>query len=142
VIERRWTAGVVSVGCALVLGGLAWACAPAPANAPTPIASDPFAVVRATSQAAYQTGKDYMDRGETIRGCLLMDVAHTNDPDERPEIALALQQCMHAVMEIPPQVQGTIAPRASPSATRAQAAPTATSTSFDKSDRPRPIQLG
>jgi hypothetical protein len=88
-------------------------------------------VVRATSQAAYQTGKGYMDRGETIRGCYLMDVAHTNDPDERPEIAAALQQCMHAVMEIPPQIQATFAPRASPPPTapaRPRATPSATST--------------
>jgi len=119
----------VSLGCALVLGGLAWACTPAAGTAPTQVASDPFAVVRATSQAAYQTGKGYMDRGETIRGCYLMDVAHTNDPDERPEIALALQQCMHAVMEIPPQMQGTIAPRASPPATRAQVTPSASPSS-------------
>src|SRR3979411_189100 len=86
-------------GLGLVLGGLTLACSPA-APAATPVAADPFAVVRATSQAAYQAGKDYLDRGD-LRGCPLIDTAKTTDPDNRPEIQQALERCLQAIAELP-----------------------------------------
>jgi hypothetical protein len=82
----------------LILGGLTFACAPAAAPAPaTPVAEDPFAVVRATSQAAYQAGKTYLDQGDIVRGCPAIDTAKTNDPDNNPDIQRALDQCLAAI---------------------------------------------
>src|SRR5919199_2349165 len=81
----------------LSLGGLALACGPSAASVPTPTATDPFAVVRATSQAAYQSGKTLLDNGDVLRGCPLIDTAKTNDPDDRPEIQSALQTCLTAI---------------------------------------------
>ena len=43
-------------------------------------------VVRATSQAAYQTGKAHLDRGEFLAACVDLDKAKVADPDNRPEI--------------------------------------------------------
>jgi hypothetical protein len=57
-------------------------------------------VVRATSQAAYQSGKDFLDRGD-LRGCPLIDTAKTNDPDNRPEIQQALERCLQAIADLP-----------------------------------------
>ena len=48
----------------VMLGSLTLACGPAAPAAPTPVPADPFAIVRATSQAAYTTGKAHLDNGE------------------------------------------------------------------------------
>src|SRR6267142_2305517 len=87
-------------GCSVVLGSLTLACGPSAAPQPTAVAADPFAVVRATSQAAYQAGKDYLDRGD-LRGCPLIDTAKTTDPDARAEIQQALERCLQAIAELP-----------------------------------------
>ena len=68
----------------LSLGALTFACGPAVAPASTPVAADPFVVVRATSQAAYATGKAHLDRGELQAALVDLDTASTNDPDTRP----------------------------------------------------------
>jgi hypothetical protein len=86
----------------LVLCGLTLACGPALAPAPTPasaVADDPFAVVRATSQAAYQTGQTFLDQGDIVRGCPAIDTAKTTDPDNNPAIQAALNQCLTAITE-------------------------------------------
>jgi hypothetical protein len=88
------------VGCSFLLGGLTLACGPSATPQPTAVAADPFAVVRATSQAAYQAGKDFLDRGD-LRGCPLIDAAKTTDPDNRPEIQQALERCLQAIAELP-----------------------------------------
>jgi hypothetical protein len=134
------------LGLLLVLGGLTWACAPATAP-PTPTAApDAFAVVRATSQAAYQTGKALLDRGDPaslVQGCTFIDTAKTNDPDNRTEIQQALDQCLAALsaqlatnaptaaatlrpLVLPTVPAGT--PRPTPQATAPPAAAAATST--------------
>ena len=91
------------VGLGLLLCGWTVACGPAATPAATPTAGDPFAVVRATSQAAYASGKAHLDRGEFLQACVDLDIARTNDPDNRPEIdqALreALQRCLTALPE-------------------------------------------
>jgi len=81
---------------ALILGVAASACAPEPAAAPTP-AGDPFAVVRATAQAAYQEGQGLVQRGDVVGGCTLIDRAATNDPDSRTDVQQALEQCKVAL---------------------------------------------
>jgi hypothetical protein len=91
---------LTSAGFGLILGGLTLACGPAAAPQPTAVAADPYAVVRATSQAAYVAGKDFLDRGD-LRGCPLIDTAKTNDPENRPEIQLALERCLVAIAELP-----------------------------------------
>jgi hypothetical protein len=93
-----------------------WACAQAPIAAPAPTA-DPFVVVRATAQAAYQTGKDLVDRGDVVRGCPLIDTARTNDPDSRPEIQAELERCLVAIINATPApaaTLATLAPRSVP----------------------------
>jgi hypothetical protein len=81
-----------TLGC--LLCALSLACGPtlAPAT-PTP-SFDAFAVVRATSQAAYASGKAHLDRGEYLLACVDLDVARTNDPDARPDIQQALEQAL------------------------------------------------
>src|SRR6266849_4544329 len=91
---------LIWAGFSCALGGLTLACGPSAAPQPTAVAADPFAVVRATSQAAYQAGKDYLDRGD-LRGCPLIDTAKTTDPDNRPEIQQALERCLTAIAELP-----------------------------------------
>ncbi|MCA1646499.1 MAG: DUF1795 domain-containing protein [Chloroflexi bacterium] len=83
-----------------LLVGLTFACGPVAAPPSTPAAADPFAVVRATSEAAYQTGKAFVDRGD-LQGCPLIDTAKTTDPDNRPEIQQALEQCLTAIALLP-----------------------------------------
>src|SRR5205814_8282877 len=79
-------------------GAMLWwltlACGPT-AAAPTPgPTSDAFAVVRATSQAAFASGKAHLDRGEYLQACVDLDAARTNDPDRLPEIQQALDQAL------------------------------------------------
>src|ERR671933_1914063 len=81
--------GVGLLLCCWTLG-----CGPAATPAATPTAGDPFAVVRATSQAAYASGKAHLDRGEFLQACVDLDTAKTNDPDNRPEIEQALGQAL------------------------------------------------
>jgi hypothetical protein len=95
-ISRRLPLLVVAA-VTLSLGAAALSCAPAQQSAAPAPTADPFAVVRATSQAAYQTGKDLVDRGDILRGCPLIDTAKTTDPDNRPDIQQALEQCIAAL---------------------------------------------
>jgi len=95
----------------LVLGTLTFACGPAVAPAPTPVPADPFVVVRATSQAAYTTGKAHLDRGELQAALVDLDTASTNDPDTRQDIQQALSQTLSQLAMQTPTVEPTSAPR-------------------------------
>src|SRR5712691_2655787 len=99
-------------GLGILLICLTFACGPAAAPASTPVAEDPFAVVRATSQAAYQTGKAHLDRGEFLPACVDLDKAKVADPDNRPEIQQALeealQHCLTPVVEPTPAQRGNV----------------------------------
>jgi hypothetical protein len=99
-MRRVWIA-VVALGFGLT--GLSVACQPAAAPAPTPTSVDAFAVVRATSEAAYQSGKTHLDRGEWLQACVDLDRASTNDPDNRAEIEQALEQALAHCLTPPPQ---------------------------------------
>ena len=96
----------------LLLVGLTFACGPSAAQPPTPAAADPFAVVRATSQAAYQSGKAHLDSGEFLVACVDLDKAKVTDPDNRPDIQqaleAALQQCLTPVVEATPAQRGNV----------------------------------
>jgi hypothetical protein len=59
--------------------------------APSP---DAFAVVRATSQAAYQAGQAALARGDYLQACVDLDTAKTNDPDNRADIQQGLEQAL------------------------------------------------
>src|SRR6266851_4146157 len=104
--------GRAFAGSGVILVGLTFACAPAAVPASTPAAADPFAVVRATSQAAYQTGKAHLDRGEFLPACVDLDKAKVADPDNRPEIQQALeealQHCLTPVVEPTPAQRGNV----------------------------------
>ncbi|HEX8969339.1 MAG TPA: hypothetical protein VF937_15755 [Chloroflexota bacterium] len=94
---------VAWLGLGLALCSLSLACGPTVA-APTPTpAFDAFAVVRATSQAAYASGKAHLDAGEYLLACVDLDTARTNDPDNRPEIEQALEQALQRCLTPPPQ---------------------------------------
>src|SRR5712692_9855160 len=103
---------LVFSGLGVILVGLTFACGPTAAPASTPVAADPFAVVRATSQAAYQTGKAHLDRGEFLPACVDLDKAKVADPDNRPEIQqaleAALQHCLTPVVEPTPAQRGNV----------------------------------
>ena len=134
-------------GLGVVLICLTFACGPAAAPASTPVAADPFAVVRATSQAAYQSGKAHLDRGEFLPACVDLDKAKVADPDNRPEIQQALeealQHCLTPVVEPTPAQRGNVVATlalviptvpaqsglATPTAALAAAKPTAAATS-------------
>src|SRR5258708_2703010 len=125
----HWFRSVLTgMGFSCALGGLTLACGPSAAPQPTPVAADPFAVVRATSQAAYQAGKDDLDRGD-LRGCPLIDTAKTTDPDNRPEIQQALERCLQAIAELPtaiaapPPAQRTIVLATLPAVAAPQSTP-------------------
>ena len=103
----------LAFGClGLLLVGLTFACGPSAAPPPTPAAADPFAVVRATSQAAYQSGKAHLDSGEFLAACVELDKAKVADPDNRPEIQqaieTALQHCLTPVVEPTPTQRGNV----------------------------------
>jgi hypothetical protein len=102
----RSVAACVGAGLLLCCGSLA--CGPAAAPVATPTVGDPFAVVRATSQAAYASGKAHLDRGEFLQACVDLDTARTNDPDNRPEIDQALSQALQRCLT--PVAEATSAP--------------------------------
>jgi hypothetical protein len=132
----------------LSLGALALACGPSAAPAATPTVADPFAVVRATSQAAYQSGKEALDRGDLLRGCPAIDTAKTTDPDNRTDIQSALDQCLTQIPQLlatsaaasaPSPVQRTIVvPTAPAAATAAQPTPAAAANPANAAASPRP----
>src|SRR5712692_6441508 len=103
---------LVFSGLGVILVGLTFACGPTAAPASTPVAADPFAVVRATSQAAYQSGKAHLDRGEYLPACVDLDKAKVADPDNRPDIQQALedalQHCLTPVVEPTPSQRGAV----------------------------------
>lgn len=102
--------GPVFGGLGVLMVGLTFACGPAAAPTPTPVATDPFAVVRATSQAAYQAGQTLLANGD-LQGCPLIDLAKTADPDNRPEIEQALERCLTAIAQITPAATPTAGQR-------------------------------
>jgi hypothetical protein len=114
---RRWwpsaRAGLIVGVVGLSLAGLSLACRPSPATAvPTPAAADAFAVVRATAEAAYQSGKAHLDRGELEPALIDLDTASTNDADNRQDIQLALAQTISQLQTETPTVVPTPLPRA------------------------------
>src|SRR5215211_1463423 len=98
-VMKCWSPRHVGGLFGLLLAGATFACGPSVTPSATP-ATDPFAVVRATSQAAYQSGKALLDRGD-LNGCQFIDLAKTNDPDNRADIQQALEQCLVALSEPP-----------------------------------------
>jgi hypothetical protein len=114
---RRWwpsaRAGLIVGVVGLSLAGLSLACRPSQATAvPTPAAADAFAVVRATAEAAYQSGKAHLDRGELEPALIDLDTASTNDADNRQDIQLALAQTISQLQTETPTVVPTPLPRA------------------------------
>jgi hypothetical protein len=114
---RRWwpsaRAGLIVGVVGLSLAGLSLACRPSQATAvPTPAAADAFAVVRATAEAAYQSGKVHLDRGELEPALIDLDTASTNDADNRQDIQLALAQTISQLQTETPTVVPTPLPRA------------------------------
>jgi hypothetical protein len=95
---------LASLGAGLALCALSIACGPtasAPAAQPSP--NDAFAVVRATSQAAYQAGQTAFASGDYLQACVDFDIAKTNDPDSRPEIQQGLEQALSKCLTPPPE---------------------------------------
>jgi hypothetical protein len=109
-----------SARAALILSmvglSLAWltlACRPASAPPrPTPASVDAFAVVRATAEAAYQSGKTHLDRGELEPALIDLDTARTNDADNRQDIQQALAQTISRLAAETPTVAPSSVSRA------------------------------
>ena len=95
------------MGVALVW--LAVACQPSASQpAAQPTQSDPFAVVRATADAAYRAGQADLDRGQLEQALIELDQAKTNDPDNRPEIQQALDETIRRIQALPPATETAI----------------------------------
>jgi hypothetical protein len=103
-------------GAGLVICALSLACGPSPAQPPAPTA-DAFAVVRATSQAAYLAGQTAVARGDALGACVDFDLAKTNDPDNRADIQQALERALASCLTVTPAAQATSAPVAAPQRT-------------------------
>ena len=97
------------LGTGLVICALSLACGPSAPPTPTPN-PDAFAVVRATSQAAFQAGQAELSHGDYLQACVDLDRARTNDPDSRVEIQQALDQALTHCLT--PVAQATSAPAA------------------------------
>src|SRR3981081_2714432 len=102
-------AAMVLVGVTLV--SLTFACSQTAPTAPTPVPADPFIVVRATSQAAYTSGKAHLDRGEFRAALVDLDTASTNDPDNRQDIQRALGETLSQLALETPSPEPTSPPR-------------------------------
>lgn len=111
----------------LGLSALAVACGPSAVSTATPTAAQPdaFAVVRATSQAAFQIGQDALARGDLMRGCPAIDTAKTTDPDNNPAIQRALDQCLTQIPQLLATSEATNAAATPSPTTRGLSAPTA-----------------
>jgi hypothetical protein len=96
---------------AVILGSLTFACGPAAPPVPTPVPADPFVVVRATSQAAYTSGKAHLDSGELQAALVDLDTANTNDPDNRQDIQQAISQTLSQLAVQTPSPEPTSPPR-------------------------------
>jgi hypothetical protein len=105
---------VRTVGAWLVvglgLGGFSFACRPSAAPVTPAPSADAFAVVRATSQAAYTSGKAHLDRGEYLQACVDLDAARTTDPDDRPDIQQALQSALQYCLTPLPEATAAQSP--------------------------------
>lgn len=66
-------------------------------------------MVRATSEAAYASGKAHLDRGELEQALVDLDTAKTNDPDNRQDIQQALDQALRQLQALTPTVGPTVA---------------------------------
>jgi hypothetical protein len=99
------------LGAGLGLAVLTLACGPTASPAEPSPAADAFAVVRATSQAAYQAGQTAMAQGDYLQACVDFDTAKTTDPDSSPEIQQALEQALTRCLT-PPPPQSTSPPAA------------------------------
>jgi hypothetical protein len=105
----RADVGLVVVGLGLGLVGLSVACQPqASGPAAEPTQADPFAVVRATADAAYRAGRTDLDRGQLQQALVELDQAKTNDPDNRPEIQQALDETIRRIQALPPATETAI----------------------------------
>jgi hypothetical protein len=108
---RLFLARVAIALAGVSLGGLTFACGPAVAPAKTPVAADPFVVVRATSVAAYTSGKAHLDNGELQAALIDLDAANTNDPDNRRDIQQALALTLSRLALQTPSPEPTPLPR-------------------------------
>jgi hypothetical protein len=127
--RRRLPSPLAFILAGVALGSsLTFACAPAAAVAPTPVPADPFVVVRATSQAAYTSGKAHLDRGELEQALIDLDTAKTNDPDKRADIEQALSEAISQLALQTPTPEPTSLPRAIVVATVPASRPTSAAT--------------
>ena len=70
-------------------------------------------MVRATAEAAYESGKAHLDRQELEQALIDLDQAKTHDPDNRVDIQQALDETVRR-FQTEPQPTATIAPNSRP----------------------------
>ena len=80
-------------------------------------------MVRATSQAAYASGKAALDRGDYLQACIFLDTARTNDPDKSAQIEQALEQALQRCLT--PTAETTTTPASVPQPVPTIVVPTA-----------------
>jgi hypothetical protein len=74
------------------------------------LTTDEFAVVRATAEAAFWTGRQQLDRGELEAALVSLDQARVNDPDNRQDIKEALDETIQRIQALPPAPTRTPVP--------------------------------
>jgi hypothetical protein len=129
-----------AVGVCLALASVSCAPSAAPGATALPTA-DPFAVVRATSEAAYQKGEADRQRGDLQQALVDLDTAKTNDPDSRSDIQQALDQTVRELQAMTPTVSGTTQSRPIVVATVALASPAAATPVAVAGASPSPVVL-
>src|SRR5207248_1916728 len=72
---------------------------------------DPFAVVRATAEGAYESGRGHLDRGELQAALVDLDTAKTNDPDNRQDIQQTLDETIRRLQALTPTEAANQPPR-------------------------------
>lgn len=63
--------------------------------------------MRATAEAAYQSGRTHLDRGELETALIDLDTAKTNDPDNRSDIQQALDEAVRRLQSATPPPTAT-----------------------------------
>lgn len=90
------------------------ACTPAPPPEPSPAPRDEFATVRATAEAAYQTGSQMLMQDDLERALVALNQAKVNDPDSRADIQAALDETVRRIQALPPPPTRTPIPTLTP----------------------------
>lgn len=122
----------------LGLGVFAACASPPAASTRTATPADDFASVRATAQAAYESGRQRLEKGELEAALVDLDQARLHDPDGRADIQAALDEAVRRLRERPRPPTRTPIPTRTPEPTQTPSAATLTPQPSTGPGAPRP----